>query len=250
MYLVDVLKDSDWILGLDHLDGDWLDGIFAYNNDYVNDNVFSKHNMDGTNNKLIPIIEDEYYYIQTPVDILNGDEYGNMWDDDEDKFTEEELYQKAVEYVMDQYGCDVASAHRIIDVLRRWEWGKDNSDRYAEIFTILTGKHYVCGGFSGYSQGDYLELFYPSDMEDSAEYAAGVILGTGYEVQVVEVTETETIYYNIPDELDEMFVDKRYDSSYYEYITDDVAWKGKSEICRWLGLPENETYIRQDGEWE
>lgn len=90
----------------------------------------------------------------------------------------------------------------------------------AEELAKLSGKkNWVEGCFRGYSQGDWQNVWYAKDEvgQDELEYMEALYMG-----KMSEFHDEDMCYYHVPD---------------------DVVWKGKKEICDYLGLNPDDTEI-------
>jgi hypothetical protein len=90
----------------------------------------------------------------------------------------------------------------------------------AEELAKLSGKkNWVEGDFRGYSQGDWQTIWYVKDevTQDEIKYMEDFYMG-----KMSEFHDEDMCCY---------------------YVPDDVVWKGKKEICDYLGLDPNDTEI-------
>ena len=91
----------------------------------------------------------------------------------------------------------------------------------------VTGKDWEVRTMSGYSQGDWQEIY----------YAVGL-------VSEERLAEIENFYFG---KVDEFFVSAEdEDDSYVVYIPHNVVWKGKEAICKYLAIKPEETTILVD----
>lgn len=94
----------------------------------------------------------------------------------------------------------------------------------------VTGKTWTKDEIRGYSQGDWNLVYYVED-----------------EVSREQLEEIENFYMGKVSEFT-VVEDDDEDSIYHVYVPDDVVWKGKDSICRYLDLqPENTIIYVDDG---
>jgi len=97
----------------------------------------------------------------------------------------------------------------------------------AEELAKLSGKKgWVEGDFRGYSQGDWQTIWYVASevTQDEIEYMENFYMG-----KISEFHDEDMCCY---------------------YVPDDVVWKGKKEICDYLGLKEEDTTIFDENDQE
>ena len=99
-----------------------------------------------------------------------------------------------------------------------------------EMLKKVTGKDWTETTLRGYSQGDWQTLYYIID--DST------------------IEELETIENFYMGKITEFKVDEGDDCIYHDFVPDDIVWKGKKSICKYLGLKEEETSIYEDDGYE
>ena len=93
-----------------------------------------------------------------------------------------------------------------------------------------TGKKWKQTTIKGYSQGDWQDVYYVEG-EVCKEYIEEI--ENFYMCKISEFTVVE---------------DDDEDSVYHVYVPDDIVWKGKDSICRFLDLqPETTTIYEDDG---
>ena len=92
----------------------------------------------------------------------------------------------------------------------------------------VTGKVWEETTLRGYSQGDYQILYYVDE-----------------EVNKEEIEMIENFYMGKVSEF-EVKEEGDDDSTYHEFVPDDVVWKGKKSICDYLGLSVDNTKIYED----
>lgn len=92
----------------------------------------------------------------------------------------------------------------------------------------VTGKVWEETTIRGYSQSDYQTLYYVDE-----------------EVDKEEIEMIENFYMGKVSEF-EVKEEGDYDSTYHEFVPDDVVWKGKKSICDYLGLNVDSTTIYKD----
>ena len=109
----------------------------------------------------------------------------------------------------------------------------DDTGYEYDIFEELekyTGKKWKQTTIKGYSQGDWQDVYYVED-EVSKEY----------------IEEIENFYMN---KISKFRVIEDDDPDYYYivYVPDDIVWKGKDAICKYLDLqPETTLILKDDG---
>ena len=96
----------------------------------------------------------------------------------------------------------------------------------------VTGKVWEETTIRGYSQSDYQTLYYVDE-----------------EVDKEEIEMIENFYMGKVSEF-EVKEDGDDDSTYHEFVPDDVVWKGKKSICDYLGLSVDNTKIYEDDGYE
>ena len=92
----------------------------------------------------------------------------------------------------------------------------------------VTGKVWEETTIRGYSQSDYQTLYYVDK-----------------EVDKEEIEMIENFYMGKVSEF-EVKEDGDNDSTYHEFVPDDVVWEGKKSICDYLGLNVDSTTIYKD----
>ena len=92
----------------------------------------------------------------------------------------------------------------------------------------VTGKVWEETTIRGYSQSDYQTLYYVDE-----------------EVDKEEIEMIENFYMGKVSEF-EVKEDGDDDSTYHEFVPDDVVWEGKKSICDYLGLNVDSTTIYKD----
>ena len=109
----------------------------------------------------------------------------------------------------------------------------DDTGYEYDIFEELekyTGKKWKQTTIKGYSQGDWQDVYYVED-EVSKEYIEEI-----QNFYMGKITEFSVIEDDDPD------------SCYVVYVPDDIVWKGKDTICRYLDLqPETTLILKDDG---
>lgn len=101
-------------------------------------------------------------------------------------------------------------------------------DTYEEL-KKLTGKDWECATIRGYSQSDWQYVYYvPAEVsQDRIDEIENFYMGKISEFNVLEDGE---------------------EYSYTAFVPDDVVWKGKKEICEYLGAnPDDVTVLEPDG---
>ena len=96
----------------------------------------------------------------------------------------------------------------------------------------VTGKVWEETTLRGYSQSDYQTLYYVDE-----------------EVDKEEIEMIENFYMGKVSEF-EVEEDGDDDSTYHEFVPDDVVWEGKKSICDYLGLSVDSTTIYEDDGYE
>ena len=101
-----------------------------------------------------------------------------------------------------------------------------------EMLKKYTGKEWDRDEMRGYSQGDWNLIYYMKD-EVSQGYLEEIedfYMGKVSEFTVVEDDDEESVY--------------------HVYIPDDIVWKGKDSICRYLDLQPETTKVFEDDGYE
>lgn len=101
-------------------------------------------------------------------------------------------------------------------------------DKYEEL-KKLTGKDWQEGELKGYSQGDWCEVYYTDKIDKATIKELEIwIMGKFSEYRIEEDGD-----------------------DFYSFIPHDVEWKGKKEICDYLGYNEKDCVVyEEDGETE
>ena len=99
-----------------------------------------------------------------------------------------------------------------------------------EMLKKATGKDWTETTLRGYSQGNRQTLYYVVD--DST------------------IEELETIENFYMGKISEFKVDEGDGHEYREFVPDDIVWKGKKAICKYLGLKVEGTTIYEDDGYE
>lgn len=101
-----------------------------------------------------------------------------------------------------------------------------------EMLNKYTNKTWVRDEMKGYSQGDWNLIYYVKDevSQEQLDEIENFYMGKVSEFTVVEDDDEESVY--------------------HVFVPDDVVWKGKDSICRYLDLQPETTIIYEDDGYE
>ena len=119
---------------------------------------------------------------------------------------------------------------KLIDIINNDYYDDEAGYDYEPLAYLekITNKKWECKTISGYSQGDWNELYYVVD-EVTEEY----------------IDILEAFYFGM---VDEFIVEEDEEFNYHVYIPHDIVWKGKEAICNEVGLkPEDTIVLIDDG---
>lgn len=105
------------------------------------------------------------------------------------------------------------------------EYGYDY-DTFEQLEKV-TGKEWEITTIKGYSQSDWQKVYYTKDISQE------------------KINEIENFYMGKVSEF-EAYEEDDEESVYCVYVPDEIVWKGKKAICKYLGLLVDETIIYEE----
>ena len=99
-------------------------------------------------------------------------------------------------------------------------------DRYEELEKV-TGSKWQEGELKGYGQGDWCQIYYTDKIDQAT------------------IKELETW---IMGKVSEFKIVEEEDDEYYAFVPHNVEWKGKKEICAYLGFDEKDCIVYEEDE--
>lgn len=105
------------------------------------------------------------------------------------------------------------------------EYGYDY-DTFEQLEKV-TGKEWKITTIKGYSQSDWQKVYYTKNISQE------------------EINEIENFYMGKVSEF-KAYEEDDEESVYCVYVPDEIVWKGKKAICKYLGLLEKETIIYEE----